>query len=247
MKVITASATLVLFLTSARQVVAFVSQTIKGLNLGHSRIADRNINAHPSEGRRKRMFALPFDSPDEFYILTVCHEGMTGEILVHRNETILAALERQSDILCLTQLPFECRRGNCLTCAGRVVECDDVTKAGSKENILQVEDGLPPHTSEQLRSSDQLLLCSSYLTGSGVSIVLGNDYPKNHVIWNSGGQQERQRTKLAATAKLFRLQAEQNLQQWKEDTEHIFHQSQELQFDIEANCDKDENQDDQQL
>mmetsp|Transcript_15669 Transcript_15669/g.23737 ORF Transcript_15669/g.23737 Transcript_15669/m.23737 type:complete len:245 (-) Transcript_15669:351-1085(-) len=244
MRVANATITLSLLLVLAfiGKALSLMSQTRIDFKFVHSYLTIGYLNGKPKISRN-RMFAVSSCGPDESFTITVSHEGMTGEITVHRNETILAALERQSDSLCLTQLPFECRRGNCLTCVGHVAGKDE-KKTGSydaKENILQVEDGLPPYMSDQLRSSDQLLLCSSYITGPGVSIALGNDYPKNHIQWNYGRQRERERIKLAATAKLFRMQAEQNLHQWKEDTEKTLLQKQDTDIFSDDDITKMEN------
>ena len=71
------------------------------------------------------------DVDDDAVLLTVSHEGRSCQVTVHQGETVLAALERQAPHLRrhLTGLPLDlpsdCRRGNCLTCAARVVAVDE--------------------------------------------------------------------------------------------------------------------------
>ena len=76
------------------------------------------------------------------YPVQVNHQGHIATISVREGEPILQALERQSTLsnkskndesakteqkdgnssLALSQIPHECRRGNCLTCSSRIVE-----------------------------------------------------------------------------------------------------------------------------
>lgn len=150
---------------------------------------------------------LLLSPPEDFHTLKVWYEGLSCDVLVHREETILEAMERQSvmDQLCITQLPASCRRGNCLTCVGRVLRnttstsTSTTTNTSTKDTLSQhhhttnddcsiaeelrlfrnirrgEEDGLPPQKSEKLRFSDQFLTCSSYITGPDVSIILGDN------------------------------------------------------------------------
>ena len=57
--------------------------------------------------------------------VTVSYEGQSCNIIVLPNESILAALERQSiyvqsQLTTLPDMPSDCRRGNCMTCAALI-------------------------------------------------------------------------------------------------------------------------------
>jgi len=110
------------------------------------------------------------DDDADAVLLTVSHEGRSCQVTVHQGETILAALERQAALLRrhLTGLPLDlpsdCRRGNCLTCAARVVVVDDNgEKDGATTTKIQQNNGLSPAISQLVADKGYVLTCSSYV------------------------------------------------------------------------------------
>ena len=120
---------------------------------------------------------------DVSYPLQIHHQGLTATIQVKENEPILQALERQSSSstnksantsLGLSSIPHDCRRGNCLTCASRLME-------GSSHNVQpNVNNGLAPTIAKDLTKSGYILTCCSYITGPGVSLEL----EQNEELWD---------------------------------------------------------------
>lgn len=161
--------------------------------------------------------------------LVATYEGQRCELDAYHDETILAALERNSvmDSLCLPTLPADCRRGNCMTCAGRLLG------TGNPAIVQRGADGLSPYVSELLQSSDYILTCSSFIKGDGVEILLG----ENSQLWEEMYHhrfvsEESRMTKLETVAKLHRLRAESNVPRWTAETEEILEKS----GDDESSC-----------
>ncbi|KAL7468682.1 hypothetical protein ACHAXS_008992 [Conticribra weissflogii] len=121
------------------------------------------------------------------YPLRIHHEGRVSTIYVRENEPILHAMERQSSkpaaqtadpasssssCLALSDVPNDCRRGNCLTCASRIIlpsspddEDTDGTEKGSRPRIVaNVDNGLSPVMASHLQKSNYILTCCSYVT-----------------------------------------------------------------------------------
>jgi ferredoxin len=151
---------------------------------------------------------------------TVVHDGRACEVDAYLGETILAALERNGimDRLCLPFLPSDCRRGNCLTCAGKVLSGNDA--------IVRGEDGLSPQGSEELKRTGYILTCCSYVVADGAQIELD---AKNEV-WGDMYQarftsREAEQTKRESVAHLLRLRAESNVPRWKAETEEALRKS----------------------
>lgn len=150
------------------------------------------------------------------HIVEVSYEGRTAEVFVRRDESILSALERSGAVrrLAISDPPFECRRGNCLTCAGRHAE------GSATSNLRRGEDGLSPYLSEEVRGLGYVLTCSSYVEGDGVKLDLGSNSDAWEDVHTSRLQSpETERTGLAAQAKLMRLTAEGNVPRWVQKTE----------------------------
>ena len=107
---------------------------------------------------------------DEGHTVTVTYEGRSALVHVEPSESILSALERTgaADALCLSEVPSECRRGNCLTCTGRVV-------AGPPSSLRRDGDGLTPSVAEDLEAHGLALLCSAGVGGDGLIIELGRN------------------------------------------------------------------------
>eukprot|EP00956_Cyclotella_meneghiniana_P005026 scaffold6228_cov79-Cyclotella_meneghiniana.AAC.3 len=124
------------------------------------------------------------DDNDVSYPLQIHHQGLTATIQVKENEPILQALERQSSSsnnkstntsLGLSSIPHDCRRGNCLTCASRLME-------GSIHHNIQpnVNNGLAPPIAKDLTRNGYILTCCSYINGPGVTLEL----EQNEELWD---------------------------------------------------------------
>ena len=153
----------------------------------------------------------------EGHMVEITHEGRTANVLVKPHETILMALERNRPSMSLSSLPFDCQRGNCLTCSGIV--------NGGSYSIVFGDDGLAPAVGENLRKNGFVLTCSSYVVGDGVKIELG----QNDAAWT-----ETYKTQPslgmpdignAAAAKALRLAAEKDVPKWTRDIEKTFEKS----------------------
>ena len=169
---------------------------------------------------RIRLFAA--STKRAAFHLVASYEGQRCELDAYPDETILSALERNSvmDRLCLPSLPADCRRGNCMTCAGRLLG------TRNRAIVQSCADGLSPYVSELLQSSDYILTCSSFIKGDGVEIVLG----ENSQLWEKMYHhrfvsEESRKTKLETVAKLHRLRAESNVPRWTAETEQILEKS----------------------
>jgi len=110
------------------------------------------------------------DCPDG-HVVEVHYEGRRTEVVVQRDESILSALERTGAArrLAISDPPFECRRGNCLTCAGRHAE------GSLTSSVRRGEDGLSPYLSKEVRGLGYVLTCSSFVVGDGVKLELGSN------------------------------------------------------------------------
>lgn len=152
----------------------------------------------------------------EGYAVEVNYEGRTTEVVVHRDEPILSALERTGAVrrLAISDPPFECRRGNCLTCAGRHAE-------GSKASSLRRGgDGLSPQMSKEVRDLGYVLTCSSFVLGDGVKLELGSNSDAWEAVHKTRLESpETERVGMEAKARLMRLAAEQNVPRWAQKTE----------------------------
>jgi ferredoxin len=182
-------------------------------------ISGCGFNAVPMAART-RLFATT--EKRLAFRLVVTYDGQRCELDAYPDETVLAALERNSvmDSLCLPNIPADCRRGNCMTCAGRLLGTHNPRMVQSDA------DGLSPHVSDLLRSSDYILTCSSFIKGDGVEILLG----ENSRLWEEMYHrrfvsEESRTTKMETVAKLHRLRAENNVPRWTAETEQILEKS----------------------
>ena len=178
-------------------------------------------NAHRSSGEsNKRAIDLP---ADDQYSVQILHQGHSATLMVNKNESILAALERQSTsgsstgqvALGMSNIPHECRRGNCMTCAARVVE-------GGPDNVkANVDNGLAPTVLKTLESEGYLLACSTFVSGEGLVIELD----QNEQAWDLVYRQRpyidptSARLGLQAQARVKRRLDEIDLSGWKKRTE----------------------------
>lgn len=160
------------------------------------------------------------------YPVQIIHQGRKTTINVHENEPILQALERQSTIadgrdqkaLALSNVPHECRRGNCLTCASRAV------KSTTSDNnlVANVDNGLSPTISSELTKSGYVLTCCSYVTGEGVVLELD----QNNEVWDVVYKQrlcdgDTKQVALEAQARLLRRVDEENVDKWKDKMKKV--------------------------
>lgn len=169
-------------------------------------------SARDGAGRDRSALAM-----NEGYRLRVSHEGITSELAVQPGETILSALERAGMGL---ESSADCRRGNCLTCAAQHLQ-DSIA-----DDLGALPDGLSPSVSRELRDEGVVLTCSSVLRGNGVHLELG----ANHDVWEQVYKRrfespQSQRIAVEAMAKVIRRTAEQNVDEWKDETEEVFRQS----------------------
>ena len=157
-----------------------------------------------------------FESKNVFSF-EVSHDGRTSKIEIEEDESILAAMERSGTI---PDVQSDCRKGNCLTCAGS-------HESGSQTTaLLRGTDGLSPHMSRELEKRGHLLLCSSYVKDDGLKLKLDS----NHRAWDEMYRQrfEDENTRLLgleAVAKVMRLRSEANVEQWTEETEIMLENS----------------------
>jgi 2Fe-2S iron-sulfur cluster binding domain len=165
-------------------------------------------------------------------IITVSYEGQKCEIDVFPEETILAALERQSQRLksqltALPEMPSDCRRGNCLTCAASCT-----SNSTQPQNALVVRDGLSPAMSKLVADKGYVLTCSSYVTQSSAGLQL--ELGENHQLWKevyaSPGRFTTDKAQLAARAamaRVIRKSAERNVEQWARETEDVLRKTED--------------------
>jgi len=191
--------------------------------------------------------------PVSQHFITVSYEGASCQIPVASSsssssspgETILTALERHQWYLQrqlgLTELPSDCRRGNCLTCAARVIvdppQTNADARAMSAENndaadippVISSDTGLSPAMAKQVQDAGYVLTCSSFVTGPGLELQLS----QQDSLWKLVYQQrfeseETQYVARRAKARWLRKLAEKNLSQWKKETEKAWQQTTKL-------------------
>lgn len=163
-----------------------------------------------------------YESPPKSYTIEVTHQNKSTKLQIYDDETILQALERAKihDKLALPSFPNECRRGNCLTCSGRL-KCD--SKGDEQQAIKKVEirkDGLSPTVSRSIKEKGIVPTCSTFVVGDGVHFELGVcDDVWREVYANDDAEGERIRND--AVAKAMRLADEKNLNRWAAKTERM--------------------------
>lgn len=148
---------------------------------------------------------------DLLYTMDISYEGRTCTTTIKPGESILSALERTT-----TGAPSDCRRGNCLTCVGKHAP-------GSQTDQLQPgDDGLSPYMSQEAQKRGYILTCSSTVRGNGVKLQIAS----HQDAWTELYQQrlEEEPIKLAgraAMAQVIRMNAEQNVEEWTQETEKV--------------------------
>jgi ferredoxin len=166
------------------------------------------------------------------YSLTVSYESESCIVTVHRDETILSALERQSlklrkRLTALPEMPADCRRGNCLTCAA--FSPTQNSQHGT-QMYVRGEDGLSPHMSKLVRDEGYILTCSTYLHEDGLHLQLNEHHNVWNLIYKSPGRFATASAQLAASsamAKAIRKSAERNVAEWARQTEQVLKETHE--------------------
>lgn len=163
------------------------------------------------------------------YPLHVIHQGHKTTINVNRDEPILQALERQSTSsdqlsLALSNIPHECRRGNCLTCASKIASDSNTNVQQEDINLVaNIDNGLSPTIASELAKSGYVLTCCSYVTGPGVVLELD----QNNEVWDAVYRQRltdggTKQVALEAQARLLRRVDEENVGRWKNKMEKVW-------------------------
>ena len=167
-----------------------------------------------------------FDSSTDEFLVEVQFEDFVGTetITVRRGETLLNALERAAPQHGWSEVPSDCRRGNCLTCTARHATHSE------KHNVEPVtEDGLSPALSINSDPNDEkfFLTCRSTVTGPGVVLRLGqNDLVWKRIYKERFQDESTRHARNAALARVLRKAAEIDPDTWKEKTEALWIQQQ---------------------
>lgn len=162
--------------------------------------------------------------------ITVSYAGQACNITVGSNESILSALERQSTYIQshltnLPDLPSDCRRGNCLTCAASLIW---PPRTDSNQILHTLDDGLSPAMSELMVEKGYILTCSSFLPPSApvLRLELGvQDDVWKDVYRDRFTTPETQLAARSAMARVLRQSAESNLPEWMRSTEEVLRQT----------------------
>jgi ferredoxin len=175
--------------------------------------------------------------------ITVSYEGQTCDVTVMPNESILAALERQSmhirmHLTALPDMPSDCRRGNCLTCAASIVDrrsgalaVDELALSDSLDVVRSNGDGLSPAMSKLISDKGYVLTCSSFIeqkqsSASSLRLELGvQDDVWYEVYSNRFKTPETELAARTAMARVLRQSAERNVEEWARATERALRQT----------------------
>lgn len=156
------------------------------------------------------------------FLVEVTYEGRSCKVPIGANETLLSGLERARvpDQLAIPELPSECRRGNCLTCAGRH------TNNSEESSLRRGEDGLSPYMSRLTSKSGYVLTCSSFVTGDGLKLELGqNSRAWTDLYRDRLYDESTQYAARKAMARTIRRSDEKNLEQWAIETKTALEKS----------------------
>ena len=194
--------------------------------------------SHLLLGRGRDAESERYPSTRTEYLVRVQFEDFdtTDTITVQEGESILSALERAASAQGWSEIPSDCRRGNCLTCTAR---------HGERSNVEHVqpltEDGLSPALSINSIDDDDenfFLTCRSTVTGPGVEVQVG----QNSIVWKHmyktrfEDESTRQATD-AALARVLRKAAERFPKEWREKTEAMLNQGNEDAVDDSVDLD----------
>lgn len=196
-----------------------------------------------------------FSTSTEKIPLDILYENKLYQIYSVKGETILSALERAraspdpNTRIPLPPIPHDCRRGNCLTCSGRLLCQTSSSKSSnvlkhissssftspaafaasaatstavdsSYDKIKRGEDGLNPGMSRDMEMAGFVLLCSSYVVEEGVRIEIGMKEEAWDLAYRGKLEgQEAQLMGVEASAKTIRQAAEKNVPKWIDQAE----------------------------
>lgn len=143
-------------------------------------------------------------------------------ISVRQGESLLNALERAASSRGWSEVPSDCRRGNCLTCCAKHLE-------SSNQSHIQPlsEDGLSPALSLNADQDDDtyILTCRSTVTGPGVALLMGQHTAIWKYMYKSRLESDATRQAAdAALARVLRKSAEQDPVAWRAQTEALLQQ-----------------------
>jgi ferredoxin len=199
-------------------------------NLAENRIRELTMSKAFEDELKSTTSSIPTR-----FLVNITYDSCTCTIEVESEETILSALERAKACLAYdfppSCVPFDCRRGNCLTCAAKIVH-NPTTSTIPSTPLLQTNDGLSPAMSRQLQSWGCVLTCCSYVTGHGLHLELNanRDVWKHVYQWQLANDPAIQSISRAALARTVRKSAERNIDRWIMETEQSFHVSSQLKF-----------------
>lgn len=168
------------------------------------------------------------------YTVHVSHENQNATLTIHESESILHALERtkaqinndsnsdDSFLSSLPDLPKDCRKGNCLTCAASHLP------HSNQNSVKTLDDGLAPVMRDMVDREGYVQTCSSYVTGDDVFLELG----KCHDVWDAVNSSrgflnsaEAERIRHEAMAKTMRMADENNVIKWAKKTQKMLDHS----------------------
>ena len=146
----------------------------------------------------------------DLYELSVIVNGKEQQIIARSNESVLTALERSGLHI---QPPNDCRRGNCLTCCGRIL-------SGAKDSLKETPDTFLSHEAQQ---EGLFLSCSSSVVGNGLRIELGRNQDAWKIMFRDRFTNKKtEKIGQEASAKVMRSFAEKYPEKWLHDLEKTF-------------------------
>eukprot|EP00977_Amphora_coffeiformis_P000289 scaffold83_cov181-Amphora_coffeaeformis.AAC.16 len=184
----------------------------------HSEEKDESSSSLPrTEPRTVTEFMVKVKFDDDF--------SGTDTIAVRKGESLLSALERSASSQGWSEVPSDCRRGNCLTC------CAKHSESSRKDHVKPLsDDGLSPALSINTKGDDEryFLTCRSTVTGPGVELLVG----QNSAVWNHMYKTrfESEATRYAtdvALARVLRKAAEIDPEAWRQQTEALWNEQQQ--------------------
>lgn len=167
-------------------------------------------------------------SVTEFLVDVQFEDTKAETVAVKPGESLLSALERAASARGWSEIPSDCRRGNCLTCTARHAA------TSRREHVQPLGDnGLSPAislpcTEDKENRETYFLTCRSTVTGPGVSLHLGeNTAAWTHVYQSRLTNEETRRAADVALARVLRKAAERDPVAWRQQTEALWERQQD--------------------